>query len=395
MKFLQQREVAIVSYAETPLMRRGEKSALELAADVLQELLQPLGLQPKDANGLALTMAQSELGDPFWSNLVAETLGITPSWMQVADMGGASFIANIARASAAIHAEMCDVVVCMAADAPTRQFLMRPAGYRQEFADSVGYSGPPMVFGLLSSAYDDKYKLPLDALAKLAIAQRDGALLNPLACEAFKKPLTADDYLNSRMIADPIRMLDCVMRCDGGNGVVLMSTQKAQSLGIETRVYPTAYREISNFDAQQTIEDITVSGFTQVGPQALADVEMKASDIHMLHAYDDFLIAVLLQLEQIGFCKAGESGAFIQQIDISYKGMLPINTGGGQISAGQPGLANGGVNCVEAVRQLMGQAGARQVKRPRNAMVTGIGSMQYARNWGTSAVMILEGDQHG
>jgi len=176
---------------------------------------------------------------------------------------------------------------------------------------------------------------------------------------------------------------------------VLMSTQKAQSLGIQTRVYPTAYREISNFDAQQTIEDITVSGFSQVGPQALADVKMKASDIHMLHAYDDFLIAVLLQLEQIGFCKAGESGAFIQKTDISYKGMLPINTGGGQISAGQPGLANGGVNCVEAVRQLMGQAGARQVKQPRNAMVTGIGAMQYARNWATSAVMILEGDHHG
>ena len=88
MKFLQKREVAIVSYAETPLMRRGEKSALELAADVLQELLQPLGLLHKDVNGLALTMAQSELGDPFWSNLVAETLGITPSWMQIADMGG-------------------------------------------------------------------------------------------------------------------------------------------------------------------------------------------------------------------------------------------------------------------------------------------------------------------
>jgi len=111
----------------------------------------------------------------------------------------------------------------------------------------------------------------------------------------------------------------------------------------------------------------------------------------MLQPYDDFLIAIVLQLEALGFCRPGEGGRFVLETDLSYRGALPINTGGGQISCGQAGLAGGGLNFVEAVRQLRGEGGARQVANPRNAMVTGIGSIPYIRNWSMSAVMVLEG----
>ncbi len=117
---------------------------------------------------------------------------------------------------------------------------------------------------------------------------------------------------------------------------------------------------------------------------------MSPADIDLFFPYDDFTIAVLLQLEQIGFTPAGAGGDFILARDISFDGTFPINTSGGQLSAGQPGLAGGGVNVIEAIRQLMGEAGERQAGRRSTAMVTGIGAMQYARNWGTSAVMILE-----
>jgi acetyl-CoA acetyltransferase len=110
----------------------------------------------------------------------------------------------------------------------------------------------------------------------------------------------------------------------------------------------------------------------------------------MFHPYDDFLIAVLIQFEQIGFCAPGEGSRFILSHDLSYSGDLPLNTGGGQISAGQAGLAGGAHNFVEATRQLFGTAGKRQVRNPVNAMVTGIGTIPYARNWSTSAVMVLE-----
>jgi len=185
-------------------------------------------------------------------------------------------------------------------------------------------------------------------------------------------------------------LLDCVMRCDGANAFLVTSTRLARQLGCRAPVHPIAYRELINFDTKNTIDDITVTGFSEVGPAALGDAGLRADKIQSFHPYDDFFIAVLLQLEQIGFSKPGQGPGFVRDHDIGIGGDLPINTGGGQISAGQPGLANGGVNLIEAVRQLRGEAGPRQLSGTSNAMVTGIGVIQYARNWGCSNVMILE-----
>ena len=117
---------------------------------------------------------------------------------------------------------------------------------------------------------------------------------------------------------------------------------------------------------------------------------MGTDDLDMFHPYDDFLIAVMLQMEQIGFCGRGEGGDFLLDTDLSPTGALPTNTGGGQISMGQPGLGGGGVNLTEALRQLMNEAGERQVPGAKNALVTGIGVIPYFRNWGSSTAMILE-----
>jgi len=110
----------------------------------------------------------------------------------------------------------------------------------------------------------------------------------------------------------------------------------------------------------------------------------------MFQPYDDFLIAIVLQLEHLGFCETGRGCQFVQERDMSFSGDLPLNTGGGQISAGQAGLAGGAHNLAEAIRQLFGEAGARQIKSPRNALVTGIGWIPYGRNWGSSTALILE-----
>ena len=117
---------------------------------------------------------------------------------------------------------------------------------------------------------------------------------------------------------------------------------------------------------------------------------MTPADFKLFCPYDDFLIAIMLQLEQIGFCGRGEGSDFVLATDMSHTGTLPLNTGGGQISAGQPGLAGGGHNLVEAVRQLFGDAGQRQIPDVANALVTGIGSIPYGRNWGVSNALVLE-----
>ncbi|MDB5827944.1 MAG: thiolase [Variovorax sp.] len=394
MKMLEGRGLAIVGYAETKLVRRSGRSALSLAGEAVSILLARTGVERSRIDGFATTLAMSEGGNPFYSNLMAEGLGLSVSWCQATDIGGASSGANIIRAGMAIEAGMCEIALCVAADAVTTRDRSVQSGHRTEYADPAGYAGPLSAFALLSSVYDHRYGLPHDALARLAVTQRNGALLNDNACEALRKPLTEQDYLASRVVSDPLRILDCVMRCDGASAVLVMSTRLAHEMGFEKMVHPISYAERINFDPREEQSgDILQSGFTDVGPRAFKAAGMSPSNVHMLHWYDDFLIALILQLEQTGFCGPGEGGAFVMSHDMGFAGELPLNTGGGQISAGQPGLAGGGVNLIECVRQMFGEAGPRQVRRHDNAMLSGIGVIPYGRNWGTSSVMLLERGQ--
>lgn len=387
---MSKRDIAIVGYGETPVVLRGGRSSYELAGDVLAQVLASTGIDKSEIDGLCVAETMSETSNPFWAVFVAEMLGLVPRWTQVNGLGGASTIAGVARAAAAIRDGLCRTVLVLAADAQSSYPPTEQGAYRWEFQYPHGLRGPVGVFGLLSRRYDIQYGLNEKALAKLAVTQRNHALMNPNAVAKLKKPITEEDYLNSRYVSTPLRVLDSVMVCDGANGVLVTSTENARRLGLEKMVFPTAYAEIANFNGDQALPDITETGFSVVGPAALKQAGMKHSDVQLFAPYDDFLIAILLQLEQIGFCERGKGGEFVLATDMSYRGELPLNTSGGQISAGQPGLAGGGLNFVEAVRQLFGEAGERQVKGVSNALVTGIGSIPYGRNWGVSNVLVLE-----
>jgi acetyl-CoA acetyltransferase len=390
MNSLAERGISIVGYASTRLERKSGKTVSELAGEVMQQLLRRTGVERERIDGFATTLSWSEAGNPFWSSSLAEGLGLSLRWAQSTDLGGASPVASVARAAAAILTGQCEMVFCLGVDAVSTQDHGRQTWYRTEFLEPAGYSGPLVEFALLSSAYAARHGYPEEALAKLAVAQRNGALLNDNACEVLRKPLTAEQYLKSKVVAHPLRVLDCVMRCDGANGVLVTSTKLARELGLAKRVHPIAYGERVNFDPAQSVQDMTLSGMSAIAPELFRAAGMKPAEIRMFHPYDDFLIIVLLQLEQLGFCAPGAAGRFILEHDIGPGGSLPINTGGGQVSAGQPGLAGGGVNLVEAVQQLFGEAGERQVKGAGNALVTGTGGVQYARNWANNSALILE-----
>jgi len=166
--------------------------------------------------------------------------------------------------------------------------------------------------------------------------------------------------------------------------------QVSRRLGFRKAAHPTGYAEITNIRADDPLADILETGHAIVGPKALAAAGLRPTDIRVLHPYDDFTFAVLMQLEQMGFCERGGGSRFILETDILFSGDLPINPGGGQLSTGQPGLAGGFVNLVEAVIQILGQAGERQVRDNRNALVAGIGMIPLLRNWGTSNALVLE-----
>jgi acetyl-CoA acetyltransferase len=328
----------------------------------------------------------------FWAQSTADMLGLEVGFCEQVHTGGCSAAGAVARAAAAIDAGMCEVAVCMFADTHVREHNGRnDRNYRRDWTDPYGLLGPPGAFGLLQRAYDAKYGVDLQALGKLAVTQRNHAIMNENACEELRVPITVEDYLNSRMIADPIRLLDCVMLADGAAGLIVTSKKRAMEKGLKNCVIPIGYAERTNFLGGEGLVDVTRSGHEIAAKKALAAAGWNIKDVRSFHPYDDFLIALVIQFEAFGFCKPGEGMAFVRDTDLSHTGTLPTNTGGGQISAGQAACSSH--NLIEAVRQLMGEGGKRQVKDTTNALVTGIGWINYGRNWGSSAALALVPNQ--
>lgn len=384
------REIAIIGYAETQIERRSGKTAYELAGEIMDQIAERTGVTPAEIDGLATVQTHSEACNPFWAPFLGDHLGLSLRWTQTTGNGGASPVGNVARAAAAILTGQCEMVLCCNTDAANTRQRSDQRSYRTDFVEPVGLQGPPSYFGFIMRRYMAEHDLRFEALGKLAVEQRKGALTNPNICKTFNKPITLDDYLNSRMVSEPLRLLDAVMRCDGANGLLITSTERARAMGVKKLVHPIAFSELTNFDVRNQTPDVTETGFSVVGPEVFGKAGLSRADIRMAHLYDDFHIATLMQLEQIGFCDRGKGSAFILDTDISPTGDLPLNTGGGQISSGQPGLAGGGVQLIEAVRQMFGEANGRQVPNPATALVSGIGVINYVRNWSASAALILE-----
>ncbi len=383
------RDVAIVGYAETKIEMKGGRTSYELAGDALDQILRRTNFDKSEIDGLTVSETMSESANPFWAQYMADMLGLSPTWLDLMGLGGVSSIGGVARAAMAIRAGLCTTVLVLAADAQSSGQTPEQGAQRFEFQYPTGLRGPVGAFGMIMRRYDHLYGLKREALARLAVTQRNHALLNDNACSRLRKPITEDDYLQSKLVSDPLRVLDSVMVCDGANAVLVTSAENAKKRGMKA-IYPTGYAELTGYNATNPMAEILDNGFSKVGPKALAQAGLKPSDVQSFHPYDDFLIAIMLQLEGIGFCETGKGADFVLGHDMSFSGDLPLNTGGGQISAGQPGLAGGGLNLVEAVRQLFGEGGERQIARTDNAMVTGIGGIPYARNWCTSGVLILE-----
>jgi acetyl-CoA acetyltransferase len=383
-------DIVVAGYAETRIEFASGRTAYDLGGEVLASLLVATGIEKGAIDGVSVTSSISEASNNFVANFMCDALGLAPTWLNCSSLGGASVVAGVARAASAIRDGACEVALVLSADAPSTVSRQVYGAYRGEFQDPVGVLRPPAAFGLLMSRYDHQFGLRPEALAKIAVTQRAHGLMNENAYPKLRKPLTEADYLASRMIADPLRLLDCVMYCDGANALLVTAEVTARRFGLKKMARIAGYAERTNHDAGVALPDVTETGFTDVARRLFTRTGLRPSSIRMFHPYDDFTIAVLMQLEAFGFCARGTGSDYVLATDLSLSGPLPLNTGGGQLSAGQPGLAGGGVPMVEAVRQLFGDAGPRQVSNPTNALVTGLGVIPYAGSWATSAALILE-----
>jgi len=271
------RDIVIAGYSETAIDFKTGRSAFDLGGEALAKLLAGTGV-PKDAiDGLSVTTPLSECPNPFFAVYMTEALGLTPTWLNYGGTGGCSATGGVARAASAIRDGHCEVVVVLSADAPSTAWRANYGAYRSEFQDPPGVQGPPATFGLLMSRYNHQFGIKSEALGKIAITQREHALHNENAYAKFKTPITMADYEKSRVIADPLRLLDCVMFCDGANAFLVTTEEKARSLGITKMVFPTAYAEVTNFNGNQPLSEITETGFSAIAPMAAAPVPLTAT----------------------------------------------------------------------------------------------------------------------
>ncbi|MGI0090528.1 MAG: thiolase family protein [Nitrososphaerales archaeon] len=393
------KKIAIVSYGQTPFSRaneaRGEQklNTSQYLAWAAEIALQKASLTKKDLDDQGLAVTRTMQSPAFWGCEVAENLGITPRLTIMADHGGVSPIMMLVQSAYALNAGDVDYVLCLAADAPQTVGLVHAPleGYRRDFMNPFGVMSPNSTFAMAFRRHVLQYGTKPEHTGIIALTQRKHANLNPGAY-FYKQPLTMDDYLRSRTIAEPLRLLDCVMPVNGGAAFIVTTEEKAMKM-TDKPVYVQGFGGCDNYyhGSRQT-PDISYMGMHVASKRAFEMAGVKISDLDFFQPYDDYTIAVLMQLEELGFCEKGKGGEFVEKTDLSYRGTLPLNTGGGQLSSGQPGLAGGMVNLLEGVRQLRGEGEQRQVKDCKIGMVTGLGSIQYARHIGHYASLILSSE---
>lgn len=380
---MRRKRVCFVGYGSTEYSRKSEEPLLWYYAEAIRCALGQTGLKKSDIQGFSVTTQAS----PDYSPHVAEQLGLELDWVLNGDYGGAGGVTSVRRAADAIEAGHIEVAVLVGGNSFDKSVVhQRPLEYqRANYVDVYGYGGPNSLMALIQRLHMEQFGTTLEQIGKIAIAQRENARQNPQAL--LREPMSLEDYLNSRMISDPIRLFDCVMPCSGAECVVLASEEKAKQI-TDKLVYLVTDAEKVHYQVANMLPEKTTFGIKVVGERLFSEV--KREDIDLLQLYDDYPIAVLIQIEDLGYCKKGEGGKFVEAHDLTYKGDFPVNTGGGELSVGQAGLAGGFLHIVEALRQLRGEAGPRQVKKAERALVTGIGWLSYGRNLGTTAGLIME-----
>ncbi|RGP35923.1 thiolase family protein [Pseudotabrizicola alkalilacus] len=378
--------VAVCCPVTVPYVRFSPESAHWWAGAALQALAAHTGLRPAGIDGFCFA-SFSAVPDTVVG--MVQHLGLCPRWMDHIPTGGASGVMALRRAARAVQAGDAELVVCLAADTnhvdSFRQTLAGFSRFSQDAMYPYGFGGPNATFALMTDHFMRAYGVGRESFAKICMAQRANALSNPHAL--MKRPLSFDEYMSSRAICDPVHLLDCVMPCAGAEAFIVTTPEKAEAMGLKA-VSIKATIERHNAFASDPIQ--TRGGWAQDVDRLWAAARCEPEDMDMIQFYDDYPVIVAMQMEDLGFCRKGEVAAFIERHDFTIAGTLPLNTNGGQLSAGQAGAAGGFQNITEALRQLLHCPLGAQIPQARRALVSGFGLVNYDRGVCTGAV-VLEG----
>ena len=381
---------AIVGYTEWPSRRKWTGPmlhSLEQWAQLGREATLDAGLEPGDIDGLCASHLSE--ASHFVLATLAEYLGLSVNFAEKLDLGGASPVGMIWRAAAAIEAGMCGAVLCgvSAAPPPPPPGPPREADPRFHFGQASPDWGSPQAefelpygnvaqnsgFALIAQRYAAIHGYDARSMARIPVQQRRSANQNENAV-FHRVKIDEEDVLASKLVADPLRMLEIVMPTTGGAAVIVADETIARRCK-HRPIWISGCGEHLTHKTPTWAHDMLE---TPIGPASRRAFEMAAlhpADMDLVSIYDCYTITVLLTLEDAGFCPKGEGLRFLRDHDLAFDGNFPCNTHGGQLGFGQPGLAGGMSHPIEAVRQLMGRAGARQVKRADSAYVSGTGGV--------------------
>ncbi len=394
------RAAAIVGVSEWKPARRWDEAMFDLDAFARlgAELIDDSGLDRADVDGFCVVGARE--APALAPSAVAEHLGLRSRFNERVDLGGATPAGMVWRAAAAIEVGICQavLVMCPAIPRPSQQARDRPqtssrpvymggdawGSPQSQFEVPAGLVGATPSYAMIARLYMETFGLDEATLAKIAVEQRYNALANPDAI-FYGRPITVDEVLASPMIADPLKLLEIVMPCFGGAAVLVTSADLAR----RARHRPAM---ISGFGEEMThrsltsMPDLLDSPVRGAAARAFAMAGTTPAAMDSAQIYDCYTITVLRSLEDAGFCRVGEGGAFVREHDFRYDGDFPVNTNGGQLGFGQAGISGGMTHVIEAVRQIQGRAGQRQQRKCDLAFVNGNGGMMSEQ-----VSLILEG----
>lgn len=382
--------VALVSPMTLPYSRVSDRDAPWFVGRVLAAILKHCSLKKDAIDGLSVS-SFSLAPDTVVS--LAEHFGMGFRWLEQIPLGGASGVIAMRRAARAIQCGDAEVIACIGADTnKVGGFRDLVANFSRFSATAVyphGAAGPSGVFALIARHYMETYGVTRADLGRISVAQRENARLFPHAL--LQKPLSLDDYLNARPIAEPFHLYDCVMPCAGAEGFLVMSEDRARSLNLPYAVIAAA-EEYHNAYPEDPIQ--FRGGWDLFRDRLYTAAGFGPAEVDLVETYDDYPVICLMQLEDLGFCRKGEGARFLREVPLTIAGGgLPHNTSGGQLSCGQAGAAGGFLGLVEAIRQVTKQALGNQVRRASRALVSGYGMVNYDRGLCASAALITEGER--
>jgi acetyl-CoA acetyltransferase len=359
---------AIAGIGETQVGKLPDRTPLSLRLEAAVAALKDAGLKKDTIDGV-ITRQPRRNPQPNYSALLSERLGIHPSYINDISLGGAGSASMVINAVSAIAAGLCSTVLCIGGDSQSssrgRATHGRLATGGEDFQNPFGGGDAPILYGLAARRHMHEYGTTSRQFGAVAVACRKHATLNPNA--QMKEPITLSDHQESRLIADPFRLLDCSLVSDGAGAVVVTEAERARD-GARPPVYVLGMGSACRYSDLVYSHLLTMGAAKDAAAAAFKASGLTPGDVDVAELYDCFTYVVLVTLEDYGFCKKGEGGSFVENGRIELGGEIPVNTHGGLLSQAHIG---GMLHITEAVAQLRREAGARQVKNAEVAAVSG------------------------